>query len=121
MPDRTFILCGRLQAVRDYPRIIHTLQELCGQGLVMRFPKAAYDSPEIGARLAELLPGRDISAPDKNRLMNFVWDLTSSSQAGRTELFENVNATPVPLLKQRLYDDYDATVPEAMARELAGL
>ncbi len=39
--------------------------------------------------------------------MNFVWDLTSSAQAGRTELFENVNATPVPLMQQRLYEEYD--------------
>jgi 4-hydroxyphenylacetate 3-monooxygenase len=121
LPDVNLTTSGRLYAVEQYPRIIHTLQELCGQGLVMRFPKAAFDNPEIGPRLAELLPGHNISAQDKNRLMNFVWDLTSSNQAGRTELFENVNATPVPLLKQRLYEDYDAAVPERMARELSGL
>jgi 4-hydroxyphenylacetate 3-monooxygenase len=121
LPDVNLTTSGRLYAVDEYPRIIHTLQELCGQGLVMRFPKAAFDNPEIGPRLAELLPGHDISAADKNRLMNFVWDLTSSSQAGRTELFENVNATPVPLLKQRLYDDYDASIPQDMAARLAGL
>jgi len=121
LPDVNLTTSGRLYAVKEYPHIIHTLQELCGQGLVMRFPKAAFDHPEIGARLAELLPGHGITAADKNRLMNFVWDLTSSSQAGRTELFENVNATPVPLLQQRLYDDYDGSVPEDMARRLAGL
>jgi 4-hydroxyphenylacetate 3-monooxygenase len=87
----------------------------------MRLPKAAFDDPEIGAKLAELLPGYGISAADKNRLMNFVWDLTSSAQAGRTELFENVNATPVPLLQQRLYEDYDTAHVERMATELAGL
>jgi 4-hydroxyphenylacetate 3-monooxygenase len=53
--------------------------------------------------------------------MNFVWDLTSSAQAGRTELFENVNATPVPLLQQRLFDDYNTSHVERMAGELAGL
>jgi 4-hydroxyphenylacetate 3-monooxygenase len=87
----------------------------------MRFPKAAFDHPEIGPKLDTLLPGYGISAVDKNRLMNFVWDLTSSAQAGRTELFENVNATPVPLLQQRLYDDYNTERAERMASDLAGL
>jgi 4-hydroxyphenylacetate 3-monooxygenase len=121
VPDVNLTTSGRIFAVKSYPHVIHTLQELCGQGLVMRFPKAAFDHPEIGPRLAELLPGHGISAADKNRLMNFVWDLTSSSQAGRTELFENVNASPVPLLQQRLYEDYDGTSEEDMARQLAGL
>jgi 4-hydroxyphenylacetate 3-monooxygenase len=121
LPDVNLTTSGRLYAVDAYPRIIHTLQELCGQGLVMRFPKAAFDDPDLGPRLAELLAGHGISAADKNRLMNFVWDLTSSAQAGRTELFENVNATPVPLLKQRLYDDYDTSRVQGITRGLAGL
>jgi 4-hydroxyphenylacetate 3-monooxygenase len=121
LPDVNLTTSGRLHAVEAYPRIIHTLQELCGQGLVMRFPKAAFDDPTLGPQLARLLPGHQLTAAEKNRLMNFVWDLTSSSQAGRTELFENVNATPVPLLLQRLYEDYDMTLVSGMARRLAGL
>jgi 4-hydroxyphenylacetate 3-monooxygenase len=121
LPDVNLTTSGRLHAINSYPQIIHILQELCGQGLVMRFPKAAFDDPDIGPRLADLLPGYGISAAGKNRLMNFVWDLTSSAQAGRTELFENVNATPVPLLQQRLYEDYNTAHVERMATELAGL
>jgi 4-hydroxyphenylacetate 3-monooxygenase len=121
LPDVNLTTSGRLHAIENYPQVIHTLQELCGQGLVMRFPKAAFDHPEIGPKLDELLPGYGISAAEKNRLMNFVWDLTSSAQAGRTELFENVNATPVPLLQQRLYEEYNTSRVELMAGELAGL
>jgi 4-hydroxyphenylacetate 3-monooxygenase len=121
LPDVNLTTSGRLHAIKYYPHIVHTLQELCGQGLVMRFPRSAFEDPELGPRLAELLPGYGISAADKNRLMNFVWDLTSSAQAGRTELFENVNATPAPLLQQRLYDDYDTVAVEGMAGRLAGL
>jgi 4-hydroxyphenylacetate 3-monooxygenase len=121
LPDVNLTTSGRLHAIQNYPQVIHTLQELCGQGLVMRFPKAAFDHPEIGPKLDELLPGYGISAADKNRLMNFVWDLTSSAQAGRTELFENVNATPVPLLQQRLYEEFNTSRVERMAGQLAGL
>lgn len=122
LPDVNLTTSGRLHAISHYPHVIHTLQELCGQGLVMRFPRTAFEDPELGPRLAVLLPGYGgVSASDKNRLMNFVWDLTSSSQAGRTELFENVNATPAPLLVQRLYQEYDGSQLEEMAGRLAGL
>jgi 4-hydroxyphenylacetate 3-monooxygenase len=120
-PDSNILTSGRLYGVTHYPRIIHTLQELCGQGLVMRFPKASFDHPEIGPRLAALLPGHNISAFDKNRLMSLVWDLTSSSHAGRSELFENLNGGTGAALRDRLYREYDKVVPVGMAKDLAGI
>jgi 4-hydroxyphenylacetate 3-monooxygenase len=120
-PDSNLLTTGRLYGVEAYPRIIHTLQELCGQALVMRFPKASFDHPEIGPRLAELLPGYGVSAADKNRLMNFVWDLTSSSHAGRTELFENLNGGTAASLRGRIYREYDRDTVLGMVRDMAGL
>jgi 4-hydroxyphenylacetate 3-monooxygenase len=120
-PEVSLLTAGRLYSIEHYPRIIHILQELCGQGLVMRFQKADFDHPEIGPLLDELLPGNNISARDKNRLMNFVWDLTTDSHAGRTELFENVNATPAPFLKERLFGEYRSERYVDVARDLAGL
>jgi 4-hydroxyphenylacetate 3-monooxygenase len=120
-PDVNLLTAGRLYGIKEYPRIIHTLQELCGQGLVMRFPKAAFDHPELGPRLAELLPGHGITAADKNRLMNFVWDLTSSSHAGRSELFENLNGGIAAVLRERLYREWDRREALGLARDLAGL
>ncbi len=49
-PEANLITSARLYAVAEYPRIIHTLQELCGQGLVMRFPKDALRPPGGSAR-----------------------------------------------------------------------
>jgi 4-hydroxyphenylacetate 3-monooxygenase len=120
-PDMNLITAGRLYSIANYPRIIHTLQEICGQGLVMRFPKSMFDNPETGQYLDELLPGHEISARDKVRLMNFAWDLTSDSLAGRTELFENVNATPAPFLRERLFAEVRRDDFVALARDLAGL
>lgn len=118
-PDVNMLTAGRKYSIEHYPRIIHTLQELCGQGLVMRFGKAAFENPEIGHYLKEMLPGHDVSAAVKNQLMNFIWDLTSSSAAGRVELFENVNATPAPFLRERLYSEFDRSEAVPLARKLA--
>ena len=38
-PDVNMLTAGRLYAIEHYPRIIHLLQEVCGQGLVMRFSR----------------------------------------------------------------------------------
>jgi aromatic ring hydroxylase len=118
-PDVNMLTAGRKYSIDHYPRIVHTLQELCGQGLVMRFGKAAFDNPEIGHYLKDLLPGHNVSAAEKNQLMNFIWDLTSSSAAGRVELFENVNATPSPFLRERLYGEFERGEAVALARKLA--
>jgi aromatic ring hydroxylase len=120
-PDVNMLTAGRKYSVEHYPRIIHTLQELCGQGLVMRFGKASFDNPDIGHYLKEMLPGHDVSAEVKNQLMNFIWDMTSSGAAGRVELFENVNATPAPFLRERLYGEFDRKESVKAARRLAML
>lgn len=120
-PDVHMLTAGRKYSIEHYPRIIHTLQELCGQGLVMRFGKKAFDNPEIGHYLEELLPGCGVSARVKNQLMNFVWDLTTGSLAGRVALFENVNATPAPFLRERLYAEYPRDQAVSRVKRLAGL
>jgi 4-hydroxyphenylacetate 3-monooxygenase len=121
MPDSQLLTAGRLHSIRLYPQIIHILQELCGQGLVMRFGRKAFENPDIGHHLHELLPGKNATAMEKERLMNFIWDLTSSSLAGRVALFENVNATPAPFLLGRLFNEYDRDEHVKAARRLAGL
>lgn len=121
VPDVMMLTTGRLYAIRNYPHIIHVLQEMCGQGLVMRFGKAAFENPEIGHHLAELLPGKGVTGMQKEHLMNFIWDLTSSSLAGRVALFENVNASPAPRMRERLVNEFNRADHVKKAREAAGL
>lgn len=118
-PDSAMLTAGRLYSIQHYPRIIHTLQELCGQGLVMRFGREAFENPEIGHYLKEYLPGRGVSAEVKEQVMNFIWDMTSSSLAGRVALFENVNASPAPRLRERLYNEVKREAFVAEVKKLA--
>ena len=120
-PDVGMLTAGRLYSIENYPKIIHILQEMCGQGLVMRFGKQAFDNPEVGHFLHELLPGHGVSAMVKEQLMNFIWDMTSGSLAGRVALFENVNATPAPALRARLYNEVKRDSYVAQVKKIAGI
>ncbi len=106
VPDPALITAGRLQSIVQYPRVIQTLRDLSGQGLVSRMTQADWDREDVGPLLDEFLPGHHITARGKNRFFNFVWDLTCSSHASRVALFENTNATPPPTIRQHLYEVY---------------
>ena len=120
-PDAGMLTAGRLYSIQNYPRIIHILQEMCGQGLVMRFGKKAFDNPEVGHYLHDLLPGHGVSAMVKEQLMNFIWDMTSGALAGRVALFENVNASPAPRLRARLYEEIKRDTFTRQVKKLAGI
>lgn len=108
-PDVTMVTAGRAYGVENYPRILQHLRDLGGPGPLMRFSEADYDHPEYGSVLEWYLSGYHRSAKDKGALMNLLWDLTSDSQAARMEMFERLNAQPGPLLKERLYNEYERT------------
>lgn len=116
-PNRNTVTVGRLYAVEHYPRIMNILQELSGQGLIMRFAEADFSSPDVGPALERTLRGKDISARDKSRLFNLVWDLTSDSIAGRNSLFEQFNALSVPTLRQVFLSGYDPERLKSIERQ----
>ena len=121
VPDVGFVTAGRLHATVEYPVVMHILRELCGQGLISRFTKEDFEHDDIGGRLAEFLPGHNVSAREKNRFMNFVWDLTCSANAARVGLFENVNSTPPPAIRQQVYQSYDRSHAVRRVRDFIGL
>ena len=112
---------GRLYAIEQYPKIMQVLRDLSGQGLISRVPESTWARSDVGAMLDEFLPGHDMTARDKNRLFNLVWDLTCSGHGLRTALFEALNATPAPALREDLYRIHDNPEARAVMRELAGL
>jgi 4-hydroxyphenylacetate 3-monooxygenase len=106
-PDEKLVTAGRTYALGLYPTMIHRLQELGGQGPILRWSEKDLEHPMLGPRLSFLYEGAAISTWDKNLLMNLLWDLTTSSHAGRVSLFENVNGFPVPYLRERMVREYD--------------
>lgn len=103
VPNERYITAGRLHSVEGYPRVLQLLRDISGQGLISRFTAAQFASETMGEFLRDFLPGTGVSAEEKNRLFNFVWDLTCSSHAQRVALFENVNATPPSAMRARIF------------------
>ncbi len=107
LPNHTCVTAGRLLSIEHYPRIMQNLRELSGQGLISRVPRETWERADVSSLLDAYLPGHAYSAREKNRFFNFVWDLTCGPHAMRVALFENINATPAPALKEELYRSYD--------------
>jgi 4-hydroxyphenylacetate 3-monooxygenase len=107
-PDVNVVTAGRSYALDNLPRILHILQDICGQGMILRWSEADLETPAaFGKNLGWFLDTRNMSARDKNLVMNLVWDVAASEHATRSKLFEESNALNVPFLKERLYGEYD--------------
>jgi 4-hydroxyphenylacetate 3-monooxygenase len=121
LPNNAAVTAARAYALEEYPRIVHMVQELCGQGLVMRFSANDFADPQLAPLLTQYLDTDSTSARDKNLLMNAAWDLTTSAAAGRTALFENVNGLPAAFLRLKLFGVYDRAGHAARLSSLVGL
>jgi 4-hydroxyphenylacetate 3-monooxygenase len=121
VPHPGLVSAGRLHSITNYSRIIYMIQDLCGQGIISRWPEKIWDHPEFGPKLESFLPGADVTGREKNRFFNFVYDLTSSANATRIGLFENVNATPPSFIAELVYQHSDRAEWAQFAREYAGI
>jgi aromatic ring hydroxylase len=121
LPDPGYVTAGRLLAIEELPRVMQLLRELSGQGLIGRVPRSSWEREDVGPLLDDYLPGNRLSARDKNRLFNLVWDMTCSPNAMRLALFENINATPAAALKEQLYRSHDRSAAMTLVRKRAGI
>ena len=121
VPNPPLVTAGRLYSIQNYPRITYLIKDLCGQALISRWPEKVWDHPEFGPLLESYLPGTGVTAREKNRFFNFVWDLLAGAHAGRVALFENVNATPPAYVAHLVYQHTDRSQMARFVREYAGI
>lgn len=121
-PDVNVVTAGRSYALDNLPRILHLLQDICGQGMILRWSEKDLEVPAaFGKNLGWFLDTRNMSAREKNLVMNLVWDVAASEHATRSKLFEESNALNVPFLKERLYGEYDRSKALEDCRHYIGL
>ena len=64
---------------------------------------SVWDNPKFGDLFEEWMPGVDVTAREKNRFFNFVWDICCSGHATRVAMFEHNNATPPAVIREQVY------------------
>ena len=109
IPNNEYLIPGRLLSTEAYPRVLHLLRDLSGQGIVSRWPKAVWDNPEFANQFEEWMPGIGVTAREKNRFFNFVWDICCSGHSARVAMFEHNNATPPSVIREQVYRGWDRT------------
>jgi 4-hydroxyphenylacetate 3-monooxygenase len=121
-PDVNVVTAGRSYALDNLPGVLHILQDICGQGMILRWTEKDLDRPAaFGKPLSWFLDTRQMSAQEKNLIMNLVWDVAASEHATRSKIFEESNALNVPFLKERLYGEYDRSAFLQDCRHFLGL
>lgn len=121
IPSNRYLIPGRLFSTEHYPRVLHLLRDLSGQGIISRWPKAVWDHPELGKILEEWMPGVGVSAREKNRFFNLVWDICCGGHATRVAMFEHNNATPPSVIREHVYNYWDGKEACEFIRSYAGI
>ena len=121
IPNNEYLIPGRALSTELYPRILHLLRDLSGQGIVSRWPRAVWENPKIGGLLEEWLPGIDVTAREKNRFFNFVYDICCGGHSARVAMFEHNNATPPGVIREQVYRTWDRDEYCEFVRKYAGI
>jgi 4-hydroxyphenylacetate 3-monooxygenase len=121
IPNPTQITLGRIHGVEHHARILQTVRELSGSGILMAPGAAELAHPELAPAVDRYLVGADTRAPERFRMLKLAWEYTCESFGSRQLLFEMHNAGSQILNKQRLIAAYDTTPLIALAKQLAGI
>src|SRR5206468_6348817 len=119
MPNPVDTIAGRIHGVEHQPRILQSVRELCGAGILMAPGTDELAHPEIGPLVRRYLAGDDPRAADRFRLLKLAWEYAADSFGSRQLLFEMYNAGTLDINKARLLDTVDTAPLASLAKQLA--
>jgi aromatic ring hydroxylase len=122
--NNIFVDFGRAYYLENVHKMIETLIDFCGRGVVIFPTKADLEHPEIGPELRLALRGHNISAEDRTRIFRYIHERFLTDWGGRHAMFEKFNGTPLWVIKlltmQRVEYQVDGPFTQ-LAREAVGL
>jgi aromatic ring hydroxylase len=123
-PNNIFVDFGRAHYLEHNGRMVESLIDLCGRGVVVYPSKADFDDPYLGPKLEEALRGPGISARDRSKIFKLIHERFLTEWGARHEMFEKFNGTPLYLIKlltmQRTEYQVDGPLTE-LARDVLEL
>lgn len=119
-----FMDFGRAYYLENVNKMVDSLIELCGRGIVIQPHWKDFDHPEWGPRIEGALKGPDMGARERTMIFKFIHERFLTAYGSRHELFERFNGTPLFVLRlltrNRLDYSIDGPLTE-LARTAIGL
>ncbi|MEE2746301.1 MAG: 4-hydroxyphenylacetate 3-hydroxylase C-terminal domain-containing protein, partial [Pseudomonadota bacterium] len=107
-PGRQALYAAIVLQSEVYPKLLNSLRELCGGGLI-QLPSSILDfsNPESRKDIERYICSPGYPADERVKLMKLTWDLIGSEFAGRQEQYEKFYAGPPFVTKTRMNMQYD--------------
>ncbi|MEW6122218.1 MAG: 4-hydroxyphenylacetate 3-hydroxylase N-terminal domain-containing protein [Pseudomonadota bacterium] len=122
VPDRATLYAAQTMAQQVYGKIITTLRELAGGGMIM-LPSSVhdYENPELAALIAKTQQSPAASAEEKVKFYKLAWDAVGSEFASRHTQYEMFYAGASFVVKGHAFRTYDwAGAGDLLNRMLSG-
>ena len=97
-PNNIYVDFGRAYYLENQHRMVNTLIDFCGRGVVIQPTRRELDDPYLGPKLADALRGSEISAEDRIKIFRQISERFLTEWGGRHEMFEKFNGTPLYLI-----------------------
>lgn len=108
VPDRHTLYTAQTLTQQLYPKIVNTLRELAGGGMIM-LPSSSSDfgNPEIAALIEKTQQSPAASAQDKVKFYKLAWDAVGSEFGSRHQQYEMFYAGASFVVKNHALRTYD--------------
>jgi 4-hydroxyphenylacetate 3-monooxygenase len=108
VPDRALLYGAQVLTQQLYAKIINTLRELAGGGMIM-LPSSVkdFENPELAALIGKTQQSPAASAVDKVKFYKLAWDAVGSEFASRHSQYEMFFAGATFVTKGHAFRTYD--------------
>ena len=119
VPDRHMLYAAQVLTQQLYPKIINTLRELAGGGMIM-LPSSVkdFDNPEIAALIDKTQQSPAASALDKVKFYKLAWDAVGSEFASRHPQYEMFYAGATFVTQGHSFRTYDWSSATGLVDEI---
>jgi 4-hydroxyphenylacetate 3-monooxygenase len=122
MPNQSLLMSGRVHAMTNLPRMMHTARELCGGQICVTPDAAAFEAPETKPWLKKYYSiNEQWVAEDRRKLLAFARDLINSDYAGHRLTFQLFAQSPPFAHLAAVYREFNWNGPLEFAHKSAGL
>ena len=121
IPDRHTLYAAQTLTQQLYPKLVNTLRELAGGGMIM-LPSSVEDfqNPEIAALIAKTQQSPAATATDKVKFYKLAWDAVGSEFGSRHQQYEMFYAGASFVVKNHSFRTYDWAAAEGLLDRMLG-